>query len=322
MGLITRDDLVETYSKLYQKGISFWLSRFHPDPLKRTVGTFNHTEEDGSFWWMVPAIRRRVNKKITGDENILYENYFSNKYLDAKRGLKLLSLGCGTCSHEMRFAQQQHFSEVMCVDIAGNVLKEAQRAAVKMGLDNMKFEVLNVNEIKLPEAYYDVVLFHSSLHHFRNIEQLAGEKIYKTLKQDGLLLINEYVGPNRLQFPKEQVKAMNKVLQTIPATYRKRYKSKLTKNSITGPGLLRMLVTDPSECVESAMILTTLHKHYKVLEEKPIGGNLLMLVYKDIAHHFMQEDKATAAILEKTFAMEDEYLVHAPPDQLFGVYQK
>ena len=84
-----------------------------------------------------------------------------------------------------------------------------------------------------------------------------------------------------------------------------------------------MLISDPSEAVESESIIPVIHSWFEVLEEKRIGGDLLMMVLKDIAHHFISEDTEAKPVLERLFEEEDKYLMHAAtPNFIFGVYRK
>ena len=110
-------------------------------------------------------------------------------------------------------------------------------------------------------------------------------------------MINEYVGPDKLQFPDKQIKVINQGIQLIDKKYRKRSGTSIYKNKFYGSGLLRMYVADPSECVESSQILPSIRKHFTILEEKPIGGNILMGVFKDIAYNFIEIDDEKEKIL-------------------------
>jgi ubiquinone/menaquinone biosynthesis C-methylase UbiE len=259
---------------------------------------------------------------ITGDENTIYEEYVHEKYLKDRQGLKLLSLGSGSCSHEIIFAGHDCFSQVSCVDMAGNLLEKGRRRSRELGLKNMEFVQGDVHYLDLKENGYDVILFHASLHHFRDVERLTRAVLLKALKEDGLLLINEYVGPDRMQFPQKQIRAVNRALGMLPDNYRVRYKLKLRKNRVSGPGILRMLMADPSEARESGRILDTLDKYMEALEINPYGGNILMLALKDIAHHFLAETDESNALLDKLFELEDEYLSTAKSDFVFAVYKK
>jgi len=82
-----------------------------------------------------------------------------------------------------------------------------------------------------------------------------------------------------------------------------------------------MIMADPSECVDSSSIMPSIHKHYKVVLEKPYGGNLLMSALRDISHHFFNLDKEKKEVLEKVFLFEDNYLLSNSSDFVFGIYQ-
>ena len=179
-----------------------------------------------------------------------------------------------------------------------------------------------VESYHFPELQYNAVLFHSSLHHFKDIENLLGTLVKRTLKPKGKIIINEYVGPNRLQYSRSQIKAINQALQLIDIEYRKIYCTDIYKRKYWAPGLLRMLISDPSECVESENILPVLHKYYWPIEEKPLGGNILMNVLKDISHHFLEWTPEKKKILDALIDFEEEYLLSEASHFLFGVYEK
>ena len=87
--------------------------------------------------------------------------------------------------------------------------------------------------------------------------------------------------------------------------------------------MLRMILSDPSEAVDSSQILPAIHEYFETIEEKKLGGNLLMLLFKDIAYHYIHpEDSIATSILEKVFKEEDEYLKDHPSDFVFGIYKK
>ena len=125
-----------------------------------------------------------------------------------------------------------------------------------------------------------------------------------------------------MQFPKHQIDAINNAIQSIPEVYRQRFRTSITKSKVSGPGSLRMIIADPSECVESESILPILRNKMNVLEERPYGGNVLMYALKDISHHFIKMDPNKEAVLKNLFALEDAYLNQHPSDFVFGVYKK
>lgn len=323
MRLITYDDVFDIYYRLNLKGWGFLRSKLSFNKLIRTYSSFNSDESHTSNWWNIPAVRIRWNRIITGNPEKNYVDYVFEKYLKEKQNLKLLSPGCGVCSNELKFAGFPSFGKITCIDLADKPLYTAKRIAKQEGLNQMEFLKGDVNEMDFPGNYYDVVLFNSSLHHFKNVENLLLNRISKTLKDDGLLVINEYVGPDRLQWSKSQLKIVNELLQnSIPEKYKRRYKSRFSKSRLSGPGILRMIFSDPSEAVDSENIIPALRKGFITLEEKYPGGNILMPLLKDIAFHFTEEDPEAMVLLDELMKAEDEFLNDNQSDNIFGIYRK
>ena len=233
----------------------------------------------------------------------------------------MLSIGSGVCSHELMLAQLNPDWDITCVDFSENLLAEASRQAGNYGLKNMHFLPEDIYSYEIPEETYDIVFFHQSLHHFKPMDQFVA-RMWNVLKPHGKLVINEYVGPDRMQYGKGQLAAINEGLSRLEPSYKAIYKTKLQKNRYYGSGRLRMRLSDPSECVDSERILPEIHRRFTVVEEKGYGGNLLMPLLKDIAHHFLLEDEKTSAQLEMLFRLEDDYLRKNPSDFVFGVYEK
>ncbi len=321
MGLITRDDFIETQSKLSQRGWDFIASKFNFNAKARTKSAFNESLYRSSNWWTIPKVKERWNFKITGDTKINYERYLVENILAGRKNLSLLSIGCGVASHEIELARYELFDQIIGVDLVAHLLKTAEKEAENLGLKNIQFKEGDITEMSFDEPF-DLILFHASLHHFYDIENLISQHVIPRLSSQGLLVINEYVGANRLQYPKVQKNAINQMLQLIPKKYRTRFRGNRVKNSYSGPGLLRMIIADPSECVDSDQILPVLRNQLKPILERPYGGNLLMGGLKDIAHHFVEEDKGKLNILERLFDFEDNYLENHESDFIFGVYQK
>ncbi|NNJ53490.1 MAG: methyltransferase domain-containing protein, partial [Ignavibacteriaceae bacterium] len=170
--------------------------------------------------------------------------------------------------------------------------------------------------------YYDVILFDSFLHHIKNLDEILS-KIYFSLKKNGIFIINEYVGPNRFQWSSTQLKTSNKALKELPQKFRKRFGTNNVKSKIYKPGIIRMILSDPSEAIKSESILLRVKERFNVLEEKPYGGNILHLTLKDISQNFIIEDDETLNLLDELFVIEDEFLKNSRKSNfIFGVYSR
>jgi len=322
MKLITLDDFIDTYFKAIQRGSKFFFSKFTFNKEGRTKSAFDDTSFISSNFWSIPKVVERWNLLISGDKNVDYLQFLTDDFLKDKTNLRLLSLGSGICNPEIKLAKNNHiFKEVVCVDIADNLLQIAEKKATKNNIKNIKFIAKNIDDFEFNENDFDIIFFKSSLHHFDKIDSLLSGRIQKVLKPDGLLIINEFVGATRHQFSKKQIIAINEAIKSIPKKFRKRFKSKLHKNKYRGVGVLRMIMADPSECVDSESIIPAIHKHYNTLIEKPYGNNLLMSALRDISHHFYELNTEKKQVLDKIFEIEDKYLKENQSDFVFGIYQ-
>jgi len=291
----------------------------NPNQIDRTKSAFDDSAFSSANWWIIPKVKARWNEKITGSAEIEYEDFLMTNVLKDSKDLTMLSIGSGVCSHEIKLAQYSQFKQILCIDIADNLLTKARVEAENLSLQNIDFLAGDI--YKIPLEKYDIVFFHASLHHFKDIENFIAKRIIPHLNPRGFLIMNEYVGPDRLQYPSNQIKGINKALHLIPISYRTRFKSDLVKQSYSGSGKLRMIIADPSECVDSSSILPVLHKYFDIVYEKPYGGNILMSTLKDIAHHFVDPDDEKENVLNKLFEYEDEFLKSNQSDFYFGVYR-
>lgn len=315
-------DFIDLYYKLKQKGYNEILSKLHLSSHARTVSKWNAITPSSDFW-IIPEVRARWNDKCTGNPNLEYEDYVVSKYFTKREELRMLSVGCGTGQRERKFASYPNFALIEGIDMAQSQIEEARKYAIDLNLTNIKYNVGDFTTHTFNREAYDIILFNSSLHHFNDIDSILQTKVLPLLKTGGYLLIYEYVGPKRLQWTKMQLDFANKLLKDLPPKYKKRFNSKSIKRRIYRPGLLRMLLVDPSEAIDSDSILSSIHKHFKIIEEKKVGWDITHILFKDIAHNFLNNDKETQKLLSYIFDKEDEYLtLTGRSDAVFGVYQK
>lgn len=318
---ISRGDFIDLYFKVKQKGYNELLSKLHLSNKARTVSKWNAITSSSDFW-IIPEIRRRWNEKCTGNPDLEYEDYFVSKYLAGSQDLKMLSVGCGTGARERKFAKYPAFGLIEGIDIAPEQIYEAGNHASELKLNNIKYIAGEFTAHSFENAPYDVILFNSSLHHFKNVNIILKTNVLPLLKTSGYLLIFEYVGPKRLQWTKQQLDFANKLLTDLPLKYKIRYNSKSVKQRIYRPGLFRMQIVDPSEAIDSESILPSIHNYFKIIEEKKIGWDITHLLFKDIAHNFLNNDSETQDLLSYIFRKEDEFLsITDGSDSVFGIYQ-
>jgi ubiquinone/menaquinone biosynthesis C-methylase UbiE len=319
---ISIGDFIDVFHKIKQKGYTELTSKLHLSDSARTASKWN-TATSSSDFWIIPEVRARWNEMATGNPNLDYEDYVVSNYLVGMTGLKMLSVGCGAGARERKFGNYSNFKLIEGIDMAANLIEEARKSAHDLNLDNIKYIAGDFYRQEFEKESYDIVLFNSSLHHFDQLQKLLPEKIVPLLKKGGLLVIFEYVGPNRLQWTTSQLKAVNQLMADLPSSYKTRFRSNSVKHKVYRPGILRMKMVDPSEAIDSEAMLPAIHKHFDTIEEKKIGWDITHLLFKDIAHNFLDGGSETQKMLSYIFDKEDEYLtVTGRSDAVFGIYQK
>jgi ubiquinone/menaquinone biosynthesis C-methylase UbiE len=322
--LLSIGDFIDFYYKLSSSGVGRIFYRLIPSFGKaRTVKTWDTLRNvTPSNWWAIPLVHKRWNQLITGNSELEYPRYVVEKYLKDTNNLKLLSPGCGTGNKELKFAVLNNFISIEAFDLSPKRIAFANKTASQMSIKNINYFVCDVHSFEFEKEKYDVVVFDSFLHHIKNLDEIL-LKIYNTLKDDGILIINEYAGPSRFQWTKEQLRISNEALSGLPSSYRKRLANNKIKSKIYRPGLLRMILSDPSEAANSENILSKVKTYFKPLEEKPYGGNILHLILKDISQNFIELSDESIRLLNQLFEIEDKFLAAGnKSDFIFGVYSK
>ena len=322
--LLSIGDFVDLYYKFSSSGFGRILYRLLPSFKKsRTKKSWNYLQESSpANYWDLPLVHKRWNKLISGNPEIEYPQYIMSKYLSDRNYLKLLSPGCGTGQKELKFASFNNFSLIEAFDLSPQRITFANKTVVQLGIKNIIYSVSDVLSFDFGNDRYDVILFDSFLHHIKNLDDVLA-KVHVSLRKNGILIIMEYVGPARFQWTQEQLKKSNEILKKLPSTYRRRFGNSKIKSKIFRPGLLRMIMSDPSEAVSSDLILAKLKTYFKTIEEKQIGGNILQLILKDISHNFIELTDESVGLLFQIFDIEDEFLAAGnKADFIFGVYSK
>lgn len=318
---ISIGDFVDVYHKVRQKGLGFVFSKLNLSSTSRIQSKWDSFQSSSDFW-IIPTIQKRWNCMISGNENMEYEEYVFHKYLQGKSNLKLLSVGCGEGIHERNFAKHDCFSAIEATDISEKSIIKARILAKENNL-SINYRSGDFKQLVYDKNSFDVILFSSSLHHFEDVSTFLKNNVKPLLNENGILVINEYVGPNRLQWTNQQLKKANELLKELPMNYKLLYDNKTIKKKVYRPGIFRMLLVDPSEAPDSANIVSALNSNFKVLEQTNLGWNILHILLKGIAHNFCNDEKEAQDLLTNLFSEEDQFVTETKSsDAIFGVYQK
>lgn len=209
---------------------------------------------------------QRLIKEQKGSFDI--EQYFPNK-----NDLCILSLGCGTGQLERDLLNRNICTQIDAIDISEESIKEAIEKVKEIDKDKIiNYYCSNLNTDKLQLNKYDLIIAQECMHHIQNLE-FAYTNINNALKENGVFVQNEYVGPNRFQWNDYQIKKVNDVLKLLPLKYKA--KEKYEKQKIE-----HIIKADPSEAVRSVEILPLSKHHFDVISINYYSGTLMHILYQ------------------------------------------
>ncbi|MBR8059217.1 class I SAM-dependent methyltransferase [Burkholderia dolosa] len=270
------------------------------------------------------AMHAYYNRRVVGHENLHYLHYFLQKYLSGRSNLAIGSFGSGG-GHLERTLIDMGFP---CASIEGfelnpRLVEASNKKAAEIGAYQVKYFESDLNNPNLPTGRYDLGIFFHSLHHVERIEECL-VAVKESLKDDGLLLVVDFVGATQHQWTDQQLAVAQGLLQALPKRYRVVGNEQHVKSKLRRPSVREVVRADPSEAIRSEAILPALRAQFKELELKSLGGTILNHLFGGIAGNFNEEKEEDRRLIRILQDMEQwfEEVGYLSPDFIFAVYSK
>jgi SAM-dependent methyltransferase len=240
-------------------------------------------------------VRRYVNESISGSPDCWPIDWLRSR-LHSRRFSTALSLGCGDGPLERDLVAKEMCSSILGIDISLGALELARSKAAAGGFKGIEYRQDDLNALNLSGQTFDAAFFHQSLHHVENLDGCLSATA-SALRPDGLLYLDEYVGPSRNEWTPALIVDADRVYLSLPASVRRR-------RHIGAPIDKR----DPTEAVRSSEILSVLTRYFHVEERRDYGGNFLALIHPHLRlEHLSPEDRED--VLRTIIEAEKEHLM-------------
>ena len=168
-----------------------------------------HAQKAWGFWF--EYLSKQFWKSSLNEEIVQFSNTINNP--------GILSLGCGYGGVEIAIARSLRKPyEIIAADINNQIFAKACEEAMAEGL-NIHFVQLDLNFISLQENKFDLIFAHASLHHLLNLEHVFSQ-IYRGLKKNGRLIIQDIIGKTQVLFWKDNVDFAREIVKKMPARYK------------------------------------------------------------------------------------------------------
>lgn len=225
-----------------------------------------------SAWTQNPLIAAEVYQRMTGQPGFWMEWVFTQAMPSVDR---LLSIGCGDGGHEIAMARRGFVREIRAFDASPVAIEQARTSAFAEGLE-IDFAIGTFEAFVQdsgPEDLYDAVLFSGSLHHVLDLEGMLSA-VRRVLKPGGRVIVNEYCGPCYQLYSAGQLEVINRVLSSIPETFRLGPQIQLEL-----PTIEMIMAGDPTEGVRASLIPLLVPMYFRKEYERFIGGALLHPIF-------------------------------------------
>ena len=223
-------------------------------------------ERHHNEWMALPAVREHINELIGGEQPMWPIDWFES-WLRGRTFRRALSVGCGSGALERDLLKRGLCDSIDAFDGSLMSLRLARETAQRAGFgDRIRYFAADFNQYVLPRSAYDIVFFHQSAHHIARLERFFTQ-VLRTLKRDGLVYLDEYVGPSRFEWSEDRMRTQQSFYTSLPRCAR--ISDRLT---------LPVQEDDPSEAIRSSEIEPILSAGFDVLARRPYGGMLLSLV--------------------------------------------
>jgi ubiquinone/menaquinone biosynthesis C-methylase UbiE len=251
------------------------------------------------------------NYLVSGESGKHYLEYFKEKYLRNKQYV-IASLGCGNGHLERELVRMNYpYREINGFDINPELVKFSKDEVKKIGIDNIDYYEMDLNNLSLNKKY-DLIIFFHSLHHVENLEKCLDE-VSRSLTPEGILFVVDFVGPTRFQWSDKQLRYSQSLLDSLPDELKINLNSSMgeIKKYVYKPTTEQIENSDPSEAVRSGDILDLLKNKFSLVELKPMGGTLLNLILTDIAGNFDEKDSKIRSIILQLQKIEEILITEA-----------
>jgi len=224
-------------------------------------------EPTHSSWMESLPVRHYINEQISGDPGLWPLEWFQ-RVLQGRTFDRVISIGCGTGELERSLMKLGLCRRIDAFDASVMSIAVAVTAARDAGVDDaVRYFVADFNRPALPRNAYDAVFFHQSLHHVAKLEKLL-RSVLATLKPDGVLYMEEFIGPSRNHWTEETVAPYQPLYEHFPESMR-------FFDYMPFP----VEFGDLSEAVRSADIVPQLRIGFQIDHLRGYGGSVLSVLF-------------------------------------------
>ncbi|MGD0397464.1 MAG: class I SAM-dependent methyltransferase [Syntrophobacteraceae bacterium] len=233
---------------------------------------------------------------------------------------RILSLGCGYGGIEIEIARSlEKPYEIIAVDLNDSIFNRADKEAMTKGF-NIRFLSLDLNFVEIRENAFDVVFAHASLHHLLNLEHVFSQ-IYRGLRENGRLIVQDIIGKTQVLFWKENVDFAIDIVRNMPPQYKP---DSLDEQAIIPP-YVEPSIQKGMEGIRQEEIESQINKYFTPIKMFKYGSFMrLICTHPELGKRICPDNEADRKYLETLFRLDLQQIEENKlrPTEMFAVFEK
>lgn len=242
----------------------------------------NYSHYSDKYWNDIPQVINYKNKLSTDDKNTHWIDDIPKRFKEFIPFDNVLIVGCGNGWLERKLFDMKISKNFDAFDISEKYIQEAES---KKENRTIHYFIDDINDLQnIGHKKYDAIFNFAILHHATKIDD-AMKKLSQSLKPDGLIFNEEYVGPARNQYSDEHLRIMLEVMSDLPERFR-------SKHSLRPP--LENFRVEPSEAIHSDLVIPMFKKYFDIVYERNMNGGIAyMLLWNNIEQFMINNDESS-----------------------------
>ncbi|MBN2793027.1 methyltransferase domain-containing protein [Trichloromonas sp.] len=170
---------------------------------------------------------------------------------------------------------------------------------------------------------FDFVYWDNSLHHMFDVNSAVSWSRH-VLNSNGIFVMNDFVGPNRMQYSDRSIKYASLGRAFLPKKYLSDpyNEGSYLDREIKRCNPIALAVSDPSECADSGRIIDAVKEHFPDASITFTGGTIYNSSLNDILANFDEENETDRCILLLLLQLDKECAFSGESHYAFAMAEK
>jgi SAM-dependent methyltransferase len=275
---------------------------------------------DQLAFWQSPVARASVNRRVTGDPGLAPEIDFARRHGPVIPAPHVVSLKASDAKFEIALIEAGSCERLTGLDPDPGRRNFANGRIPVPLRGRMEFIDGDLDTFQAPEPVGAIVA-RSVLHGEPDLEARL-DLLHATLVPDGLLFVDDFVGPARFQWTDRQLRIVNRLLERLPDELRVDLAAEdgRLKDEVRRPDAADWAAANPHQAVRSDEVVALLDDRFERVDVRLYGGAVFHQLFSRIMGNFVGRPELIGLLMEVDGLLTDEAGLSS--DYVWGAWRR